>query len=607
MANNLRILIDNEFYICCPLLSTGYFVDYCKARGVKISPARLERLEKLGLFYPVARVNRPELTFKMRPAEEANSYYDEGVLEDGESWDGETRKTLAHISFQKDYALEWLNAGRLWSPQAIPFQEWKSYKIPDFYDDDVMLNPMENYYSRFQIFQLHNLLELMSNNRNLAHLDNWYGLDEKELNDLIVFMKNNASEVVTLAQKDVNGTGSLSPISGYVCQVISNRYYPKTRTDQRFINVTRDSSYRNFNWRKYALKWDAKAALNLLGINIDDVQKMHEQIQLSARNIDPLYNWKLLVNFVHIDKKDKLEDNALLAQSFYGMEEMLAYFYKDIAGEDIRSQIVDAKWSKSFYGDDVLMNSYELLEYVTNEYHLNPRPRMILFVEGPGEEKQIPRIAKEVFGSDFSNLGIRVENLRGVGGFEGKKAEQGGRLLKIIEHYHKLQTIVFVVLDNEGRTKNVRDKLIDIVTETDGIIKKITKEEYVRLWEKSIEFDNFTDQEIANAMTTVANNRYRFTPDEINIARESMRGRSLERLNTEKLNYDLSKPELLEVLVAHIIENIPNEFDKNGEPKRKILSLISEIIKIATTNHQPISKKHWRQNQKSGHMGDVLE
>jgi len=44
--------------------------------------------------------------------------------------------------------------------------------------------------------------------------------------------------------------------------------------------------------------------------------------------------------------------------------------------------------------------------------------------------------------------------------------------------------------------------------------RKLTREEYIHLWNDSIEFDNFSDHEIAEAMTRVSEKRYTFSDTE---------------------------------------------------------------------------------------------
>ena len=81
----------------------------------------------------------------------------------------------------------------------------------------------------------------------------------------------------------------------------------------------------------------------------------------------------------------------------------------------------------------------EGFEFLTNEYHLNPKPKLILIVEGNGEEEQFPRLSKKLFGYSFSKLGIEVVNIRGVAGFTGRKGlDQYGALEKFIDYYWSL-------------------------------------------------------------------------------------------------------------------------------------------------------------------------
>jgi len=53
---NLRYLISNDCFIVCQPLASDGFIEFCKKRNVAASREQLERYEKLGLFYPIARV-----------------------------------------------------------------------------------------------------------------------------------------------------------------------------------------------------------------------------------------------------------------------------------------------------------------------------------------------------------------------------------------------------------------------------------------------------------------------------------------------------------------------------------------------------------------------
>lgn len=250
-----------------------------------------------------------------------------------------------------------------------------------------------------------------------------------------------------------------------------------------------------------------------------------------------------------------------------------------------------------------------MLEFLANRYHLNPKPRLIFAVEGQGEEKQFPRLAEKIYGVPFSRVGIEVVNLNGIDGFTGKKnLDKYSALEKFIDYHHSRQTYVFIVLDNEGRAAQVAKALLGLKSKFHPK-RKVTREKNIYLWNTSIEFDNFTHEEIASAMTKLSEGRYTFTTEEIaacEAAQKAKKGDPLRGLFQEKVNYTLSKPKLLNALVDRICECPDQEADEHGNIKRKIVQLVKEVIDLAAKNHQPVTIDIWQKNQESGSLGDVL-
>jgi hypothetical protein len=268
------------------------------------------------------------------------------------------------------------------------------------------------------------------------------------------------------------------------------------------------------------------------------------------------------------------------------------------------------------YGEGVTQNDLLYLELLANEFHLNPRPNLILIVEGDGEEQQFPRIVEKLFGSTFPKLGIEIVRLGGVGRFTGRARDKYGPLQRFIDNYHYKQTIVFVILDDEGDAAAMKRKLVSAPSDfyrdrqTRAPKRTVTKDEYIHLWQKNIEFDNFTDREIAQAMTEAAQNRYVFTPEEIADCRARFGGHSgdtLSKLFKDKLgDRELDKPELMEKLADIIITNGGAELDENGEPTRPLVAVLGRVIELAVLNHQPVDLEIWQENQESGYFGDVI-
>ena len=593
MKPDLKYIIDNELFIICHFLSTDQFVSYCKDRDIRTSREQLEQFEKLGIFYPVARVLYPKIKIKVKYIS-GNRYQDLGILKEGEEWSGDIIEEYAHFWFEKEYAKSWLDEGLLWEPSSRPFQAWKMF------EDENGDRQIENFYSIFQCYTLYHLISKIE-----ISAEWWISYSKEDINNLASKFSDWATMTITSFQKN----GIRGEEAATICQVISNRYFPKTQSDCRSIQLSIPSYYYDWNWYKYCRNWDAKSVLSDIGMGIDDLKRLRELVAIDAKYVDPLESWYELIRFVSVEKKRKLKGEALFAQTLYSMEEMLRLFYEELTGFKLQTPDESSDWKKdNFYGEGVTQNELQYLEFLTNQYHLNPKPKMIIVVEGNGEAEQFPRLAKELFGSSFPKLGIEIVNLQGIGSFTGKKViDRYGALERFIDDYHRRQTIVFVVLDKEGRVLQIKERLIQAHSKYYPK-RKVTKAEYIHVWDKNIEFDNFTDDEIALAMTKLSECKYTFKPEEVADFRNrfpAKEGDLLIRLFKERVvHYELSKPNLLNILFGFIISNSKNNTD--DKTKRPVVKIIQDIIKLSKMNYQPVTLDIWRKNQESGYFGDPV-
>jgi hypothetical protein len=138
----------------------------------------------------------------------------------------------------------------------------------------------------------------------------------------------------------------------------------------------------------------------------------------------------------------------------------------------------------TLYGEGVSANELEYLELLTNHYNLNPKPKLLLLVEGKGEYDQFPRLIDGLFGTTVARLGVKVQNLEGIANFTSGDRDRYGTLERFIDNYHSRQTYVYVVLDNEGRAPTVKTELIR--ARSRYAERTVTKPEYIHLWDKSI-------------------------------------------------------------------------------------------------------------------------
>ncbi len=584
----LERLIEDELFIQCPLITSGDFIKFCKARDLRVNEKDLELYEKLEIFYPIARVEFPKYKEKIEHIKDTNSYRTLGVLQDDEKWDGDIREDYAHFWWGKDIAEEFHKEGLLWSPRNRPFMTW------DNFHDEEKHRKIESYYSIFQIYPLYTIIHISTMNISLLW---WSTYNGKTIDKLVSQIKDNAASAVQFFKNKDN----ISEEIASVCQIISNRYYPKTQTDKRTITITYPSHYHNWDWGKYCRKWDAKVELSRTGIDEEGIKKYQEIMSMRARSCDPIEDWYDLVQFVSLEKKKRLKREALLAQTFYCMEKMLRVFYKGITddelSEDFRS---DSKWKERVYGKGIPDTNMAFLEYLTNQFHLNPRPKLILIVEGRSEYEQIPRLAKEI-GHSFDTLGIRIELLEGIGNFTSGKIE------RFIDHYHNLQTVVYLMLDNENNARHYRSKILKRKTRYPEANRFITTEDYIFLWDSCFEFDNFSDTEIADALSSFIH-KCSFTAHNIAECRTAF-GKQRDPISSLielKIGISLNKPLLAKQLVDNLVMNLDKEFIA-GKPERKVIIKIMQIIKLASRNYQPHSYELWKQNQESGYLGKKIE
>jgi hypothetical protein len=595
----LKQLIEKEYLIVCPLLEIDRFISFCNERSINTSKQQLEQFERLGIFFPIARIARPKVKEKIEYLNNRKEYRIIGILKDGEEWTGEIKEGYASFSFEKNYAEGWIENGFLWDPATRDFEEWKPV-----YDEDGW-QCVESYYSMFQCYSLYNLIRIT---RSESHAEWWCYYDKEKLQKVAEDISEWAREVIEVCKK----TGIRGKTSSLICQVLSNRFYPKTQSDRRTFSVSASIFNRDWDWYKYCHNWDSKSVLKEISISIDELKDLQQIVSRDAQNADPLKHWYELINFVSIEEKKQLKGNALLAQTIYSMEQMMRLFYEDITGEKLDSPSEGSGFRlENYYGKGIVENNLKYLEFLTNQYHLNPRPRLILFVEGNGEEEQFPRLSEELFGYSFPDLGIEVQNLKGIGGFTGGKHSDGyGALEKLIDYFHDKETIVFIVLDNEGRAKSICAKLLDATSKSHPK-RRITKTEYLKIWkEGTIEFDNFTDIEIAWAMTELGKNIYKFEEAEISESRNQWKSNKTDYLSIlfkEKIDLDLNKRDLLGKLFGFIINNGKKEFSVDREPIRPVCKVIKQIIKLASLNHQPSRLDSWKKNQESGYFGDIKQ
>jgi hypothetical protein len=570
---NLQFLIENQSYRTASLLDTSQFMDYCKKAGLNINKENLEFYEKHKIFYPFTRVKIPEVKRKIELLEEGKKFRYIGVLKKGERWKGAIRREQASFRFEPDYVDSYYTEGLLWEPRNRKHLSWKNFETKDYQ------KKYENYYSRFQIFHLYMI------NTSMSISISYQYLLSKNFNsqEFAQYNKKDALNQIAYLKENFNRFNSIS----YLCQCISNQYYPLTQSDQRKISITTTGI--NWDWHNFRRSWNAEDFATKLNLSDDNIKSFHQLLSTQAAYIDPISSWHDLTVFISIEKRKYLKNEALLAEYLYAMEMMIRLFYTDARKKDLNapyySNLTDIPYNHGVKNEN---DSLKYLEYITNRYHLNPQPKLILVCEGNGEEEQFARFINKGFGYDLSALGIEIMNLKGVGNFEGDKFDRPyGALKRFIDYHHNRSTIVFVILDNEGRVLKTRDKLINAMSIFDKN-RFVTYKEYFTIWNISFEYDNFNDLEISEALNAIPGHAYDFKMHEIADTRKRIEAQKkhdlLSELYQEKTGYGLNKPELAKILIDGILAS-----ESQNKKQVPLISVLRRVIDIASWNSLPNS------------------
>ncbi len=369
--------------IACPLLCTDQFVAYCRKRGLRVTRERLVRLERLRVFAPVFRVGAA--------AEK------QGLLkvprEGGDCW------------FAKGWAQDTTAVSG-------------TYPVPEFTDLS-----SEAYYS---IFQIHHLDRVLSVFTRPLELDFYVNGDDSTPIDwtkagarwikalvttvlrrwqLVQFCSQRIATVQRLlvATDSVEGlrTAQHSRAVALLCQHVSNRYYPYARSDMRTFRHGATSysdkwiTVDGHGWdRKSAMRqWDAREVEEFYELTPEKLRLAFEGLAIAQARRDPIKHWYELVQFTSVGERDRLQDEALKAETLRGAAYMLRAFYKELYGVELQHpNEVTGLVQRSQQELDVRRDVRRHLEFVANRFGVNPQPRLSLIVEGRSEEVAVTRI-----------------------------------------------------------------------------------------------------------------------------------------------------------------------------------------------------------------------
>ncbi|KKZ14927.1 MAG: hypothetical protein TH68_03160 [Candidatus Synechococcus spongiarum 142] len=586
-----RIIVEEGAMLCCGLLGTDHFVRCCRERGITdINRQRLIRLERLGLFAPVFRVRTPQeptAPFHIPPSDD-NNWFTKGWAED---------------------------------TTAVP----SSHVMPDHTDQDC-----QGYYSMFQINYLHRVLSSLTLHVQLdSYLDwptdksiNW----QEQGNQRIQCAKSDA-----MSLRDCQHPRAVA----LLCQHISNRYFPQTQTDMRTRKTGCESffddwitvNFSDWDWHREIEWWNPERLKRieiLYSLTPEKLRHAYEGLAIDQANCDPIEHWYPLTQFISVDMRKRLKGSALRSETMRNGAQMLRLLYKNLYGSDLpHPNEISTTIITPIPEPDVRKDTRRYLEFVANRFGVNPQPRLCLFVEGQSEKVAITRIFETYYGLHPGTCGIEVIDLGGVDNATGKKNDSitcpdckhritmddpairnqagSGGIIRLVDYLHDHHTVAFLILDNENRAKKFGKDLRNAQS-IHNRGRLVTNGEYVKILTNSFEFKNFSDAEITDALTKLAEDKATFNSTEVAEIRENSNpGSTLNNLYERKVSHGLKnkKPQLAKILIDIMMSPESIQTIKD----RPLIKILNEVTSLAVGNYLPIMQQARDTNQMSGFFG----
>lgn len=555
-------LISRGRVFVCKLLSTEEFVKFCKKIKLPVDRKRLLTFERLELFEPV---------FRVRKSGSKGSPF-RIPLEDPDVW-------------QKNE--------KAWDTTMIPHD----HVAPSIEDESI-----EGYYSIFQTLRLHQVCSAMTLRIHLESFDE--DSTDKHLQLRTKHDRQRYEEYtddLISALKHQIGFRTI----GLLCQHLSDRYYPQTQSDKRTFPVSPsfytdqfiEVSDRNWSWEREIREWDPHEVEQLYGLTSQSLKQAHRVASSYQSNIDPMANWYELTQFVSSEWRSKLLGDALAAKTIREGAEMLGFLYRDLYGEELKHPNEVTRTIFVHLPEvEVRIDPRRFLEFVTNRFGVNPQIRLSLFVEGESERLAIDGIFSRYFGFHPGVLGIEIVDLTGVDQATGGKREKYLGMVRLIDYLHNRHTHTFLILDNENETQKLKARL-PAKTSIHFHDRLVTNRNWVKIWNHSYEFDNFSRTEILRALEVMTNNEIEFSMQEITGVRDGKM--NLKKLFSTRTSRGIDKPQLNRILLDGMFDPSSRKRIEN----RPIIQVLKRVIKMAAQDGLPDSNYSWESYQHAGRFG----
>jgi hypothetical protein len=514
----LKIYFDKELYLQNPPLSTSKFIKYCGQRGLNIKERDLEHLEKEGKFFPFFRVSN-DLRRECQ-------WYTSIQFSDEDSEDLKNR----------------LSRGKIYNPENVEFVPYSTFR-----DKDNEGYKIDSYYSNFQ-FEL--LKEIKTN-----------CLCE----EFFKSYKNNR----------------FNPVFQFL--ILIQDYMPYAKSNGKNIIIRNDSK----RWHEKISKFDLEEIFKILNWNINDVLNVYHTLSLKAKALGSK-DWIQLYENIDYNMEKGLKGEIRVNLDYLNYSLMVKKCIEDYLGKNIvgvyESSNISPKRLLEMKPED--LDRSDDLYYLSNKFGINYHPKIIIFVEGATEKIFLKEYFNLVYAS-IGNIGIDIMDIGGISNFFGKplkiKNKDNKYAKKYIANYkflisyilEKWQCLPYFLGDNENGIGQILDDA-DIMNYSNDDFKMTN--DLIHLWKLNFELDNYTNEEISNAINQVLN--LKINPEDIENLRKN--NKSINALNNEISN---KKIQINRCLFENVKTQLINENDNVLE--KPIFNVIKKILDLANFNRPP--------------------
>jgi hypothetical protein len=397
-----------------------------------------------------------------------------------------------------------------------------------------------------------------------------------------------------------------------VMHELQDLYMPEVRSNGRsalwvksrnFLIVTETyslSAIRDWRRKRITSEVDLNAVIQKFQLTIEQLKWWRREFAAIVHGLDPMIAWEALVEKIAYDERQKLKYEGLLAQDYRDIGNFTLLLLRDLGAAKAHEKLTDifdlsardhesgaAHWLVEKYGRERLDDRLFQLELITNDYDINPKPRVILLTEG--DEYEALRRLFRARGFDPNILGIEFRSLFGIGDFNFHHWRA------FIEYMHEKQVLMYFVIDSER--PDLAQQIADFTTKdrrnpVEGL-KKVMPRDRILKWPESFEESNFADEEIASALV---DQEIVISARKISAVRnDASRNRGL--IKALDLS-GLDKPRLDVALVDQIIATAEQRTEL-----RPVEKFVDDAGALIALNHQPTHATTITLNRKTGHLG----